>query len=63
MEGFDMKLLKKGIGYNASCYYLELHKDYYGVTDIKQVGDWTVFYNNNKIVAKYNEKKDVLMGI
>ena len=34
-----MKLLKKGIGYNASCYYLELHKDYYGVTDIKQIGD------------------------
>lgn len=56
-----MKTLKRNISYNFACAILEAYK--FGVTDTKVIGDWTVFYKKEKVVARYNEKRGILQTI
>ena len=48
-----MKTLRRGISYNFACAILEVNK--YGVTDVKMVGKWHIFYRNSEKVARYHE--------
>ena len=53
-----MKTLRRDISYNVACSILEANK--YGVTDTKAIGDWIVFYNKDRKVARYNENRGIL---
>lgn len=55
-----MMTLKRNISYNVACSILEAN--HYGVTDVKIFGDWIAFYNNGRVVARYNEKRGVLQA-
>ena len=56
-----MKTLKRNISYNFACSILE--SNHYGVTDTKTNGKWTAFYNNGRLVARYNEERGSLQVV
>ena len=51
-----MKTVCRGFTYNHACYILEMRKDKYPVTDTKQFGQWTGFYDKDgRLLARYHE--------
>lgn len=55
-----MKTIKRGLNYNHTCYFLEINN--FGITDVKKVGKWYIFYKNGIKVARYNEEREVLQA-
>ena len=55
-----MRTLKRNISYNVACSILE--SNHYGVTGTKAIGKWIVFYNKDRVVARYNEDRGVLQA-
>ena len=56
-----MKTLRRNISYNIACSILE--SNHYGVTETKAIGAWIAFYNKGKLVARYNENREILQVI
>ena len=53
-----MNTLRRNISFNVACSILETN--HYGVTEVKMIGKWAVFYTNGRVVARYDESRGVL---
>lgn len=56
-----MITLKRNVSYNFACSILE--SNHYGITSTKTIGKWTVLYNKDRAVARYNEEKGILQVV